>query len=706
VQDLFTNKEEIWMYWETYFPHTITGTGWFSMFDAHAVGIGGSPRLDTNPGLFFQDDLSSGDPTNGFLQGDMLVLFYWQRLAQPRFSPTSSVPIPVGQWAEIELMYKRSDDLTANGAMQLWIDNVLAIDEQNVVTWEDDHVRFEFYHKFYGAPGDTNWVPQQPRMYWRNAQVADGKLSDGNPGDSEPPNNEGLGKNYAVTRTNCMAPCAVQFDVQKTEALTWDEVKDTDWVWDFDDGGATSDGFLAVHVYETPGVYNAVVTENGTPWQTTAVTVTAPGTSRCVSLVSDFDDCPSAEGADHYTSVSAGMAAITSDSELLFHRGESYGAQNLQSSVPDAAIGAYGSGAKPTFIKTSSSDWDTEDERSYFDLEIDDQGSSSYAFGAGAANVLLLRLDIPTCESLVIKSSAFGVNAGLYVIGCDVTCDDGYIGYTGGTEINWVGNTLARINTSSDHNVRIAGGRRVLFQNNIVTATDGHTGLAFRGSGTRPNPEWALIQGNYFNVSSHAQPQNDTSNELVRWVIWERNLHDHSEDIGSDLGAASFIGHFMMIRNNLGWQSRRGLSAGSHPLVGDSQNIEFINNTCFDTQHSSSSIYCTRCGGSTIDCVTKNNLAQLDSSSAGNCFSTGGTGSVMSNNYCYSTVLSGICILPDDEATCTDPNWVNDTDMGHADFLRPAAGTPGIDAGDQTVPIWEDYWNAPRTTIDVGGVER
>jgi hypothetical protein len=78
----------------------------------------------------------------------------------------------------------------------------------------------------------------------------------------------------------------------------------------------------------------------------------------------------------------------------------------------------------------------------------------------------------------------------------------------------------------------------------------------------------------------------------------------------------------------------------------------------------------------------------------------------MSNNYCYSSIETDICILPDDEATCTDPVFLNESDRFDNDFLRPTAGTPGIDAGDQTVLIWEDYWQAPRTTIDVGGVER
>ena len=42
----------------------------------------------------------------------------------------------------------------------------------------------------------------------------------------------------AATRTSCMAPCAVQFDAQKGASLTWAEVRDSEFLWDFDDGGS------------------------------------------------------------------------------------------------------------------------------------------------------------------------------------------------------------------------------------------------------------------------------------------------------------------------------------------------------------------------------------------------------------------------------------------------------------------------------------
>ena len=68
-----------------------------------------------------------------------------------------------------------------------------------------------------------------------------------------------------ATRTTCMRPCAVQFDAQRGASLTWQEVRDSEFLWDFDDGGSTrdSEGFLAAVVYETAGTYHPTVTVDG-----------------------------------------------------------------------------------------------------------------------------------------------------------------------------------------------------------------------------------------------------------------------------------------------------------------------------------------------------------------------------------------------------------------------------------------------------------
>ena len=86
-----------------------------------------------------------------------------------------------------EVMYKRSSNGGTDGAFQVWIDNQLAIDEKNVETWETGFTRFEAYWKLYGSPNKADWNPQTPHYFIRNIRVADGKLSDGNPGNPSAP---------------------------------------------------------------------------------------------------------------------------------------------------------------------------------------------------------------------------------------------------------------------------------------------------------------------------------------------------------------------------------------------------------------------------------------------------------------------------------------------------------------------------------------
>ena len=79
----------------------------------------------------------------------------------------------------------------------------------------------------------------------------------------------------AVTRTSCMAPCGVQLDAQKAAELSWAEVRDSEYVWDFDNGGSRTDseGFLAAVAYEKAGTYHPTVTVDGETWD--------PRRSRC-----------------------------------------------------------------------------------------------------------------------------------------------------------------------------------------------------------------------------------------------------------------------------------------------------------------------------------------------------------------------------------------------------------------------------------------
>ena len=134
-------------------------------------------------------------------------------------------------------------------------------------------------------------------------------------------------KTFFATRTSCMAPCAVQFDAQKGASLTWAEVRDSEYVWDFDDGGSRTDseGFLAAAVYEKAGTYHPTVTVDGETWNVQTITVLDPTRTVCVGT--DFSDCPSTAGGDHFATISSAVSATNSEARrhILLERGGSFG---------------------------------------------------------------------------------------------------------------------------------------------------------------------------------------------------------------------------------------------------------------------------------------------------------------------------------------------------------------------------------------------
>ncbi len=158
----------------------------------------------------------------------------------------------------------------------------------------------------------------------------------------------GVTETFYATRTSCMAPCAVQLDAQQGASLTWPEVRDSEYVWDFDDGGSRTDseGFLAAVVYEKAGTYHPTVTVDGETWNPQTITVLDPTRTVCVGT--DFSDCPSANGADHFATISAAVTATNGEARrhILLERGGSYGTLP-GGSGNSTLIGAYSSGNKP-----------------------------------------------------------------------------------------------------------------------------------------------------------------------------------------------------------------------------------------------------------------------------------------------------------------------------------------------------------------------
>jgi Right handed beta helix region len=480
-----------------------------------------------------------------------------------------------------------------------------------------------------------------------------------------------------------MRPCAVQLDAQKGASLSWPEVRDSEYVWDFDDGGTRTDadGFLAAVVYETAGTYHPTVTVDGETWNVQTIVVTEPTETRCVSLTSNWTGCPS--GAGHYTSVSAGLSGLRSSTHVLFHRGESYGSQNL-GGYANVGFGAYGTGAKPLF--SSSGKWSAASEQSWTDLELAST-SSDNAIGVAptAPNALLYRM---TVTNSVAK--AFSASGEFFIMDSDLRGADYGIYVQGNTKpIGYAvvkGSKISRSN-AGQHTSRIEGGHHILYQNSSFSGPGNQTSSVMR-RGT----EWVLFQDNYMNQPTEFGENGYSS----QYFLVERNILDvDTSPDGTDAGLEVVASNNSIVRNNVIINSRGGWALNSSGGA-----TQFINNTVYATTELNFGINAGGAGS-----TMKNNLVKSTVNILG-CFE-GGTGNA--NNWCRST---NECLDPaTGGSACYEPNFMSLAPGNEgawpasADFMRPSGGARGIDQGNQSVPVWDDLDNAPRTMVDVGAVE-
>ena len=314
------------------------------------------------------------------------------------------------------------------------------------------------------------------------------------------------------------------------------------------------------------------------------------------------------------------------------------------------------------------------------DLKVSASGPLDNMIETRAADGLILRMDGESAFStflytgfrtFVFNSELTGASYGFYLQ----------------NPANFVlkDSTLRR-SASGQTTLRSQGGERQLFQNNHILGGGKQGSLSLRG-----NLQWALVQGNFMDQTSSVNPQYDGANELQEFIVWERNTLDDTNS--ATQWGMLFVGHNMVVRNNVSYNcSQWHFKAGSSAPIS-SENIWFINNTAFTNKADAEGVVC---GGS--GCVNKNNLFYSTKSAFG-CFSGGTQG----KNWCRT---ANTCLDPvSGGSTCYEPNFMS-TNPTSADFVRPGAGARGIDAGDPNVPVWDDYYHAPRSTVDVGAVEK
>jgi hypothetical protein len=173
IDALYDNQEEIWIYTEYYFPARVVGSGWLHFLGLQQTGAG-VDRVANNPAMnFWSEDEYGG----GYYPGDMEIGINWVGDTQLQ---KATAPLPVGKWTEYEFMYKRSSGNNAkDGAAQIWIDNVLVVNQTAIETWQNGHGDLEIYWNLYGDTWSADWNDPSPEHYIRNLHIGDAKMSTG-----------------------------------------------------------------------------------------------------------------------------------------------------------------------------------------------------------------------------------------------------------------------------------------------------------------------------------------------------------------------------------------------------------------------------------------------------------------------------------------------------------------------------------------------
>jgi hypothetical protein len=484
-----------------------------------------------------------------------------------------------------------------------------------------------------------------------------------------------------------MRPCAIQFDAQAAASLSWPEVRDSEFIWDFDDGGSRTDaeGFMAAVVYQNAGTYHATVTVDGETWNSQTITVTEPSEVACVSPSSDWTNCPA--GAEHYTSLSSALSGTGSNAHILLEGGASHGALPDGGSDVNVLIGAYDNAASNPTV--SAGDTTPADGWVYQDLNI--TGGSRLFEGAGLGkDVLWHRVTAPGGPQFI--SFVFDVT-GAFIIDSNITGGD-YAIYIGSADCDRfvLKGTRLHAPQSGQHTFRVQGCDRLLIQDSTITHVGDHDSLTLRG-----DDEWLLVQNNYFDDYVAIKPENSGETARRRYLIFERSVVEVEEPEGIEVRSTQSA----VFRNNIilgAWQS--GINAAGGDNLPNSD-LQFFNNTFYNADVNTNARV-VGCNGD--NCVARNNLAVAKPTSTGIACVTGATAE--SNNWCFTTQANSWCRDPQTgSSTCYDPSFMSTT-YGNADFMRPGAGTRGIDAAYQTVPVWSDSYNVLRAIVDVGAVER
>lgn len=395
------------------------------------------------------------------------------------------------------------------------------------------------------------------------------------------------------------APMAVQFDaVDTVDATVGDTFKDLRYDFDFGDPSsgawATSGksknteagGPLAVHVYDTPGLYTATV-RAGDSIETVVIQVDSPDVkwsgvdTVCLSMSGNFSGAPF--GAELVTP--SEWPVWESNKRYMLRAGDDFNSLGMlqTDNITDTRFTSYGAGAQPivSAIQTqrSTKNYPKTGDPFIKNVDVIDLFTSELFHALTGRNVLWYKNTVGAGAGIQIANSMdFHIKnySNLYTpqqfFVIENTMTSGVNNKANGKgQINWAGNT---IEGTDEHNTRFFQFWKTYIGHNDFLGRSykpGKANIKVHAQGfktfTDPDALWqdqnitanrwqsryAVIANNLFNsvgniwATGTAKPQDRVQGEGLEDIIFESNTHNG----GPSNSAGAFAGRNIITRDEV-----------------------------------------------------------------------------------------------------------------------------------------------------------
>ena len=571
----------------------------------------------------------------------------------------------------------------------------------------------------------------------------------------------------SMSRANGIAPLSVFFDATGTSGLANDgffsnnaAYMDATFAWDFDaDNNDPSgknekaSGFLAGHVFEKTGTYRVRLTVYDAAGRTAFkdIKVTVPAFSGTTYYVAS-DGSDSNNGLTMDTPFLTPGHALSSfilgaNVRVLFKNGDTFTISKqvtISNETGPIIIGAYidpkNSSSNKPIIHTSAvdSDWATIYFSKCSDIRIMDIATRAiaessegprYPFGITWNNrcTNMLKYRTEEFQNGGIAMSPNGTYTTIAECKFHNTTQTGYTSNTEGDNDgnaiigNWVYDKNVVDKSNEEHIFRLQGGSRYFIANN----TFGPNILVnYDATTIRGNSEKVVIYKNRMEGWIQAfWPQNrNSAREYQHHCIMDSNLIIGQGLYANDRQMAIAIrAKDIVIRNNIIFNYQFGVGIDNDRVVGPSQRIKVYNNTFINptAKDTFNSIFVdTACSNIDIknnlmlDLATGTSLTFLD-------LRSGSTFNGKSNNNMFfgsswkrnPNLFDGKTLATwqsstgnDKNSSIADPQFLS-TAYNNANFCKPRAGSPVINAGEFTSNALDFYGKLRDSYHDIGACE-